>query len=81
MATAPQAQGLPLFYNDLVPLNSNEHAKLKSKQLDNATFMLNQHAVPLTVEEFIMASRHYPIIFSAGAPMRCRKCRIARRLP
>jgi len=66
MATQPAAQGLPLFYKDLVPLNSNDHGNFKSRQIDNAGFMLNQHAIPLTVEEFVSASRHFPIIFSAG---------------
>lgn len=66
MATQPAPQGLPLFYNDLVPLNSNEHANFKSRLVDNANFMQGQHAIPLTVEEFVSASRHYPIVFSAG---------------
>ncbi len=66
MASQPAAQALPIFYNDLVPLNSNEHAKFKTRSLDNAKFMENQHAVPLTVEEFVQASRYYPIIFSAS---------------
>jgi hypothetical protein len=64
MATAPEAANLPLFYKDLVPLNSNEHGKWKSKPLDDASFMQGQHAIPLTVEEFVSASRNYPIIFS-----------------
>lgn len=66
MATAPAAAALPLFYNELVPLNSNEHGDWKSRGLDNARFSANFHAVPLTVEEFVPASRHYPIIFSVG---------------
>jgi hypothetical protein len=66
MATAPEAAGLPIFYKDLVPLNSKEHAKYKTRQIDSALFMDGQHAVPLTVEEFVMASRHFPIIFSAS---------------
>lgn len=66
MASAPQAANLPLLYNDLVPLNSNEHGSWKTKGLANAKFMDGQHAIPLTVEEFIMASRNYPIIFSAA---------------
>ncbi len=66
MATAPSAAGLPIFYKDLVPLNSKEHAKYKTRPIDSATFMEGHHAVPLTVEEFVMASRHFPIIFSAG---------------
>ncbi|MFM2411616.1 MAG: hypothetical protein RL481_2444 [Pseudomonadota bacterium] len=66
MATAPATAGLPIFYKDLVPLNSKEHATYKTRPIDSATFMEGQHAVPLTVEEFVMASRHFPIIFSAG---------------
>lgn len=64
MATTPAAANLPLFYKDLVPLNSNEHGTWKSKPMDNASFMEGQHAIPLTVEEFVSASRNYPIIFS-----------------
>ena len=66
MATAPQATNLPLLYQDLVPLNSNEHATWKSRMLENAKFMDGQHAIPLTIEEFVSASRNYPIIFSAS---------------
>lgn len=66
MATQPAPQGLPLFYQDLMPLNSGEHGKLKSRQIENANFMAGQHAIPLTIEEFVSASRNFPIIFSAG---------------
>lgn len=66
MATAPSTAGLPIFYKDLVPLNSKEHAKYRTRSIDSAKFMEGHHAVPLTVEEFVMASRHFPIIFSAG---------------
>lgn len=66
MATVPTAAGLPIFYKDLVPLNSKEHVTFKTRPIDSAKFMEGQHAVPLTVEEFVMASRHFPIIFSSG---------------
>lgn len=66
MATAPAAAGLPIFYKDLVPLNSKEHAKYRTRSIDSAHFMDGHHAVPLTVEEFVIASRNFPIIFSAG---------------
>jgi SapC len=65
MASAPQAS-LPIFYNDLVPLNSNDHAKLKLRPVDSAPFLKNQHAVPLTIDEFVAAQRFVPIIFSSG---------------
>ncbi len=67
MASAPQAAQLPLFYNDLMPLNSRDHGNWRSRSTDRATWLANQHAVPLTVEEFPQAQRHYPIIFTTGA--------------
>lgn len=66
MASAPQATNLPVLFNDLVPLNSQDHAKFRSRTLEGAHFLKNQHAIPLTAEEFSQAQRHYPIIFSAG---------------
>lgn len=66
MASAPQAAQLPLFYNDLMPLNSRDHGTWRSRTTDKAKWLANQHAVPLTVEEFPQAQRHFPIIFSSG---------------
>ncbi len=66
MASAPQTATLPLFYNDLMPLNSRDHGKWRSRTTDKAKWLAGQHAVPLTVEEFPMAQRFLPIIFSSG---------------
>ncbi|QJB69411.1 SapC family protein [Parasphingorhabdus halotolerans] len=66
MASAPQQQALPMFYKDLVPLNSNDHKKWKVKGFDNAAFMQSQHAIPITIDEFASAGRNYPIVFSTG---------------
>jgi hypothetical protein len=65
MASAPQAQ-LPLFYKDLMPLNSRDHGKWHARAVDKATWIGSQHAIPLTVDEFSQAQRHFPIVFSAG---------------
>lgn len=65
MASAPQPQ-LPLFYKDLLPLNSRDHADWKVGQFENLDFLASTHAVPLTVDEFVDAQRHYPIVFTAG---------------
>lgn len=65
MASAPQPT-LPLFYNDLMPLNSRDHAKWRTKTLDGATFLKGQHAIPITVDEFVQAQRNFPIVFSSG---------------
>ena len=70
MASAPQAAQLPLFYKDLMPLNSRDHAAWSSRITENATWMVGQHAIPLTAEEFVHASRNYPIVFSiADSPV------------
>ena len=65
MASAPQPQ-LPLFYNDLLPLNSRDHADWKVGQFENLDFLEKTHAIPVTVDEFIDAQRHFPIVFTAG---------------
>ena len=64
MATAPS--NLPLFYHQLEPLSSSAHANLKTRPSDTAPFLAKAHAVPLTSDEFIIAQRFYPIVFSVG---------------
>ncbi|MBX9897018.1 MAG: SapC family protein [Qipengyuania sp.] len=65
MASAPQPT-LPLFYNDLMPLNSRDHAAWRTRGIDSAEFLKGAHAIPLTVDEFVEAQRDLPIVFSAG---------------
>jgi len=65
MATAP-ANNLPLFYKDLVPLSSVDHADYHARTLDTAEFLVGQHAIPLTSDEFVSAGRYFPIVFSSG---------------
>ncbi len=62
MASAP----LPLFYNGLEPLSSETHATWRIRPQDSAPFLIGQHAVPITVDEFPLVQRHMPIVFSAG---------------
>jgi hypothetical protein len=66
MATAPQQQALPLFYKELEPLSSQTHADYRIRSADRAPFVTNVHAIPLTVEEFPLAQRNMPIVFSVG---------------
>lgn len=65
MASAPQPQ-LPLFYKDLLPLNSRDHSDWKVGAFSNAAFLAETHAIPLTVDEFVDAQRDYPIVFTSG---------------
>ena len=65
MASVPQSN-LPLFYNDLMPLNSRDHSTWRSASLDHAKWLVGAHAIPLTVDEFVQAQRDFPIVFSSG---------------
>src|ERR1700757_2898105 len=66
MATAAPTQNLPLFYNGIEPLNSTQHAKMKVRPLLSMAQLGRTHAIPLTVDEFTLVQRHYPIVFSIG---------------
>jgi hypothetical protein len=57
---------MPLLYNGLEPLNRNVHGTFKVRRLGGIDRVASAHAIPLTVDEFAMAQRHYPIVFSAG---------------
>ena len=65
-SAAPQAASLPLLYKDLMPISHQEHATWRYRTVESALFLRSEHAIPLTVEEFTIAQRFYPIIFSAG---------------
>ena len=66
MASAPQNVQLPLFYKALEPLSSEAHANFKVREANSAPFVVDQHAVPVTVEEFPLVQRHMPIVFTLG---------------
>lgn len=66
MATAAPNQSLPLLYNELQPLNTNQHGNWKIRRLDKSPNMAKVHAVPATVEEFPLLQRHFPVVFSVG---------------
>src|SRR6476469_7585070 len=65
MATAAPT-ALPILYNQLEPLNSQAHGTLKVRGIETLPALSQIHAIPLTVDEFSSAQRHYPIIFSVG---------------
>src|SRR5690349_14239776 len=66
MATAAPAQNLPLFYNALEPLNVTQHGNMKVRGVLRMAQVGRTHAIPVTVDEFTMVQRHYPIVFSVG---------------
>lgn len=67
MASAPpEAQSLPLLYNDLVPLSVELHGNFKVSTANAAPYIVGVHAVPLTLDEFAQCGRFLPIVFSSG---------------
>jgi len=64
MATAAPANQMPLFYNQLEPLSSNIHPNFKVKPTDKAPFLAKANAIPITIDEFVLAQRYYPIVFT-----------------
>jgi hypothetical protein len=66
MATAAPTQNLPLFYNAIEPLNVTQHGKMKVRPVLKMGQVGQTHAIPVTVDEFGLVQRHYPIVFSIG---------------
>lgn len=66
MASAAPANALPLFYNRLEPLSSLSHGTWRGRRINGAPFLAAAHAIPITIEEFSIAMRSYPIVFSTG---------------
>jgi hypothetical protein len=67
MASNPQgAPMLPLFYQSLSPLSSQAHAGYKIRVRTTYPEAAKTHAVPLTIDEFPLAMKHYPIVFGSG---------------
>lgn len=66
MATAAPTQNLPLFYNAIEPLNATQHRQMKVRRVLRMAQVGQTHAIPVTVDEFALVQRHYPIVFSIG---------------
>jgi len=57
---------LPLLYNALEPINQQQHGGKKLLQIESAPHIAQAHAIPVTVDEFALLQRTYPIVFSVG---------------
>jgi hypothetical protein len=66
MASMPPAQQFPLFYNSLMPLSSQLHPEHGLVERSTLGFSKITHAIPVTVDEFAIAQRNYPIVFGLG---------------
>ncbi len=71
--TAPQtapsrpAPTLPLFFNTVEAISPERHGGLRLDRGAGFAFAARGQTVPLGLGEFEQASRHYPILFTAGA--------------
>jgi hypothetical protein len=52
-----------MFYERVVPLNSEAHRHLKYKRSADFGFARRANSVPLLAAEFALALKHYPIVF------------------
>ena len=59
-------QQLPLFYKSLSALSSQVHPGHGLAVRENLAYTRITHAIPITVDEFPVAQRHYPIVFGLG---------------
>ncbi len=66
MATAAPNENLPLFYKTIEPLNLDQHGKMKVRGIQSMPEVGQTHAVPVTVDEFTLVQRHFPIVFAVG---------------
>ncbi|WP_299288790.1 SapC family protein [uncultured Tateyamaria sp.] len=61
-----QPSSLPLLYQTLVPLSPEGQGNLSFIEQRDFDFARTANAIPLTADEFPMALRHFPIVFSSG---------------
>jgi len=52
----------PLFYSSIEPLSATLHKGFKVRSEGDYAYAANSNTVPLTLPEFTLASRHYPIL-------------------
>jgi hypothetical protein len=55
-----------MLYNDIIPLSSQEHVNWRIRPLQTLHIIANVHALPITVDEFAVVQRYFPIVFSVG---------------
>jgi hypothetical protein len=66
MASQAPTPNMPLFYQQIEPINVGQHGKMKVKSLESVPRFAKGNAIPVTVDEFALVQRHYPIVFAIG---------------
>lgn len=70
LAVGSITEGLPPLYENVVPLSPERHGKAFFSAKTNYSVAAHSSSLPLTVDEFGAALRHYPIVFTSGpSPM------------
>lgn len=62
------ASPLPLFYRNPRPVDADRHARMGLPGAANLQFAAGTNSIPINAAEFAVASKHYPIVFSAQPP-------------
>ena len=62
-ASGDQRQVPPLFYSEPAPVTADTHGEFKILRERDFSFAKDTNAVPVTTPEFVLAARHYPIVF------------------
>jgi hypothetical protein len=61
-----EPSSLPMFYKSPRPVERERDAGLYVSRPNNFLFAAKTNAIPILVDEFPIASAHYPIVFAAG---------------
>ena len=59
---ARQSDPAPMFYTSIEPLSQSVHKNLKIRPEAEFSFATKSNSVPLTLPEFTLAARHFPIL-------------------
>jgi hypothetical protein len=62
------SKALPLFYGAPRPLDSRRHAGKRLRATNDLGFARRTNSIPLNGIEFLLAVKHYPIVFTASEP-------------
>lgn len=64
-STVSANANMPVLYSEIVPLDFVAHKSWKCLPSQGLSWLARNNLVPLTVDEFRLAQRHYPIVFSS----------------
>lgn len=67
VAVQETAEGMPLFFRTPAVVEKERHAKAGIKAASNVAFAKATNSLPLNTIEFLEASKHYPVVFTADA--------------